>query len=177
MEFDVVMEYPQRKSNRLRSYDYSSGGYYYVTICTKNGGNFLASIKDGNMKLSRAGIISRKYWVDIPSHYDLVELDEYVIMPNHLHGIIIIKEGKTVNRQGTLPNNSQKRKHNKISKVIRTFKTLVKREIIRKAEFINFEWQRSFYDHVIRNSESLAEIRKYIKENPIKWHLDKYFSA
>ena len=174
---DMVEEYPQRKPNRLREYDYSSAGYYFVTVCLKNSKKYFGNIENGNMILSSAGSITKKYWMNIPNHYNSIQLDEFVIMPNHLHGIIIIEDEKLITHNKLSSDNPQHRKHNKLSVIIRTFKTLSKRDIINNSEFKDFDWQRSFYDNVVRNEKALAEIREYIQENPLKWHLDKYYIA
>ncbi len=81
---------PERKPNRLKEYDYSNCGWYYVTICTKNNVKHFGRIKNGEMFPNKLGKIAEKCWNEIPEHFPETELDEYVIMPNHIHGIIII---------------------------------------------------------------------------------------
>ena len=171
-----------RKLNRLKHYNYSEPGYYFVTICSRNReiifgkyienivGTGLAPVRDNvrcenNIKLSDLGNIIEKQWIDIPNQYDNVELDQYIIMPNHLHGIIIIHKWTGASPVPT------------ISNIIGSFKSKTSVEYLR---YINNEnlnicgqiWQRSFYDHIIRNDRSLNTIREYIANNPVNWKQD-----
>ena len=158
----------QRKLNRLKSYDYSKEGYYFVTICTKNRQENFGNIEDGEMVLNKFGEITEKCWYDLPNHYLNSRLDEFVIMPNHVHGIVVI-----VDRVGNGLKPFPTKQNHGLSEIIRGFKTFSSRRINELQDKFKFQWQKSFYDHVIRNEKSLSEIRKYIQENPMKWHLDK----
>lgn len=165
--------FKKRKSNRLKEYDYSKTGYYFVTLCTENGKEYFGKIENGKMVLSQYGEIAEKFWKEIPEHYDKVEMDEYVIMPNHIHGILIINNEKEIRTERCSVPTNTKRPYGLLSKIIKSFKNAVIMEVLRKLDDRNFGWQRSFYDHVIRNEESLYEIRKYIAQNPLKWELEK----
>ena len=158
-----MVEYPKRRRIHLQEYDYSSSGYYFITICMKNRNNFFCSIKNGKNILNDYGLIVERRWLDILNHYKNCELDNYVIMPDHIHGIVIV-------------NNSldTEFKCYSLSEIVRGFKTFSSKElnqVIRNET--KFQWQKSFYDRIIRNEKELDEIRKYIKQNPLKWDIEK----
>jgi putative transposase len=178
----------ERKHNRLPEIDYSQPGSYFVTICTKGSIQHFGVIKDGNVKLGNIGKIVRRRWLDIPDHYDNVKIDEFVIMPNHIHGIVIIEESHSDRRdanvgteQCSVPTDrgiefgvGRRRNYGLLSKLVKSFKDSVTKEVRKHYGAVEFVWQRSFYDHVIRNENSLHEIRKYILQNPAKWSIDEY---
>ena len=167
------MDLKERKLNRLAGFDYSTGGYYFVTICTKNRINCFGNIVDGQMILNTHGQIVKHQWIWLQKQYKYVELDEYVIMPNHIHGIIIIDDTFVGNsRDCSLQINKQKIKP--LPELIGAFKT-TSSKLIHQAGLNKFEWQKSFYDHIIRNEISLFNIRKYIKDNTLKWELDRFY--
>jgi len=172
----MTKKLPIRKANRLPNYDYSATGYYFLTINIKNKLNLFGNIVDSKMILSDAGKVADQYWAQIPNHYSNIKLDEWVIMPNHIHGILIISGEKRTAQCAVLTDSKQQKRHNLLSTVIRTYKTLVKREIKKDDKMIDFAWQRSFYDHVIRNDETLLKIREYTQNNPLKWQLDDYYT-
>ena len=167
-------KFPARKPIRLKEYDYSTTGYYYVTICTYNREEIFEKCKNAvgaplacaRIELSIIGKIIDRQWNDIKNQYDNVELDEYIIMPNHIHGILIISK-----REGASPSST-------ISQIIRSFKSKSALEYIKYINDNNLNvsgkiWQRSFYDHIIRNDKSLDKIREYISNNPLKWDDDE----
>ena len=119
-------KYPRRKRNRLREWDYSTPHWYYVTICTHNHRELFGEIVDGKMVLNDFGKIVDKYWIEIPDHFSDIRLDEYIIMPNHIHGIIIIKDKSEV-RNGHA--RSILRQHQKLPVVIGLFKSTISRTI------------------------------------------------
>lgn len=157
----------------MKSYDYSKTGYYFVTLCTKNGKEYFGKIENKKMVLNQCGEIAEKFWKGIPEHYDNIEMDGYVIMPNHIHGILIINYDKDFRTEHCSVPTNTRRAYVLLSKIIKSFKNAVTKEINQKLCDEKFEWQRSFYDNVIRNEESLYEIRKYITQNPLKWKLEK----
>ncbi|OGC82549.1 MAG: hypothetical protein A2W07_01950 [candidate division Zixibacteria bacterium RBG_16_43_9] len=163
----------ERKLNRLKEYDYSKCGYYFVTICIIRGVEYFGKIDNEKMVLNQYGKIAQEYWSEIPNIYDKVEIDEFIIMPNHIHGIIIIQENDNKRtEQCSVPTNTESG-YGLLSKVIKSFKNAVTKKNRQELGVNNFQWQRSFYDHVIRNEKSLYEIRKYIINNPLKWDLEK----
>ena len=159
------------QSRRLRHWDYSTSGGYFVTICTHLRKPFLGKIENDEMHLSALGKIVAQEWVKTAVLRESVELDEYVVMPNHLHGIIILKPVETP-RRGVIK--SGEIKVNTIGTIIGQFKAACTRRI-RAGHTRDFTWQSRFYDHVIRDETDLQRIRKYIRDNPKKWALDKYY--
>lgn len=179
---------PQRQSIRLPDYDYSTEGVYFITICTKNRECLFGEIKNGAMELSKVGQVVRNYWLEIQKHFENVQLDEFVIMPNHLHGIIILEkrveciqplQKNHVGVQyiepapGPAPTQT-KYQHvtpKSIGSIIRTFKAAVTRWC-RENSLEGQIWQRNYYEHVVRNEKSLNKIRQYILDNPLNWTQD-----
>ena len=210
------MEMKQRKLNRLEGYDYSKAGVYFVTICVHNGGCLFGNIVDGQMKKNYAGQMIDTVFQEIPQYYHEIHIDEYTIMPNHLHAIVVIESvigvganpcvrpnmqcvrpntqcvngqtqtnGQTRNigqTQGSVPTitttTTTMTRGLSLSGIIQRVKTLTTKKYIdgvKNNNWIPFNkrlWQRSFYDCIIRNEQSLDKIREYIKNNPLKWELD-----
>ncbi|MDP3024167.1 MAG: transposase [candidate division Zixibacteria bacterium] len=169
------------ESTRLKEWDYSRYGYYFVTICTKDKQHFLGDIVGDEMELSEIGKLVAEEWQKTEKIRDYVKLDEWVIMPNHLHGIIIIQNENNVETHGHasqnphIPSgdafNASLRKDN-LSNIIRGFKSATVKKAHQKG-FTNFAWQSRFYDHIIRNEKELHDIREYIIYNPSKWQFDE----
>ena len=157
----------KREPNRLRDYDYSQDGYYFITVCTRDRREFFGNIREAKVDLNRYGEIVNQCWRDLPRHYPNCSLDSFVIMPNHVHGIIVIDNGNVVGN-GLKPFPTQG-----LSEMIRGFKTFSSRKMNEEIKIDNkFQWQKSFYDHIIRNDKSLENLRQYIICNPLKWELD-----
>jgi len=172
-----------RKLNRMREYDYSQNNYYFVTICTKNWKYWLGRVGNYKMFINQFGIIVKQQWLWLIEQYPYVFLDTWMIMPNHIHGIIIIDSTLEYSKHGFKDNSrlvatgldlsSQKnQKILSLSNIIGAFKT-TSSKLIHQAGLTNFAWQRSFYDHVIRNEKYLDKIRLYIQNNPTKWEEDR----
>lgn len=188
-------------STRLSFFDYSDDGMYFVTVCTKDKRIFFGKIEKEQMILNSIGQIVNNYWMQIPKHFLGVHLDEYIIMPNHLHGIIEIRcqwedfEQKrklglinmfseymvetqqccvsTAETKNSIKSKTfYKLKPKSLPVIIRSFKSISTKTINQKFPHLNFSWQSRYYDHIIRSEKSLFEIRKYIQENPLKWALD-----
>ncbi len=175
----------QRRSIRLQGYDYSQMGSYFITICTYNRRCMFGEIIDEVMILNDAGQMAEKCWNNIPAHFPHVQLDEFVIMPNHVHGIL----GITMNVVGA-KNFSPLQNHDAhihdniprtqrpcgtiktIGSIVRGFKIGVT-EWVRQNTNIYDVWQRNYWEHIIRNENELNKIRSYIRNNPMKWHDDK----
>ena len=164
-----------RKQNRLKNYDYSDNGWYFITVCSKDRKNIFGKYKNlvgaalvsarNNIKLSIIGKIIDTQWNNIKNQYKNIELDEYIIMPNHLHGIIIINNRAQTSGAPT------------ISQIIRSFKSKSTLAYLNHLKQNNMKfpvnlWQRNFHDHIIRNDKSLNKIREYIINNPINWQFD-----
>lgn len=169
-------EQHHRRSIRLKGYDYSQEGAYFITICTYNRECLLADVHNGIVRLSRIGEIARQFWLEIPDHFDNIELDEFIIMPNHLHGILnIVSVGnETVGVQHVESlrfHQYQKIIPKSIGSIIRSYKASVTRWC-RQNGHEYFRWQRNYFEHVIRNEKSLHQIRQYIINNPLQWQFD-----
>ncbi|MFH1187862.1 MAG: transposase [bacterium] len=171
------------ESARLKGYDYSSDGAYFITICTKNREHFFGEIINQEIKLSEIGEIVRNEWMRTPEIRENVILDEWVIMPNHLHGIICIDNSNVethCNASLQQCNEYQEQEYensfgpqsNNLSAIIRGFKGAATKNI-HIAGFSEFLWQSRFYDHIIRNGDELNRIKKYIFNNPFNWEKDK----
>jgi REP element-mobilizing transposase RayT len=159
----------QRKPNRLRYYDYSKDGIYFITICAARRNEFLGKIVNGKMILNQKGAIAEKCWREIPLHFPTATLDAYVLMPDHIHGIISIDNRLETPAPPLTAPFSYPRTKMLIPKIIQQYKASVTRKIRAGLRDYSFEWQRSYHDHIVRNGQALGNIRQYIVDNPIKW--------
>jgi REP element-mobilizing transposase RayT len=175
-------------SRRLSYWDYGSNASYFVTICCKNKNHFFGEIVDGKMNLSDIGFLANKFWLEIPGHFPFVELGAFVVMPDHMHGIIIIyKTGRTdvatsnldvatsnldvvTSKMDNVTSTSaakQKWQPQTLGVIVNQYKRIV---TIRARKLdVGFAWQPLYYDHIIRNDLSFYRISKYIDDNPINW--------
>jgi putative transposase len=166
-----------RHSIRLKGYDYSQTGMYFITICVHDKVHLFGEIFNHKMILNSAGEIAKKCWLEIPNHYPNVILHEYVIMPNHVHGIIEIINAVGVQNFEPLP--PQKNRYQKIipcsiGSIIRGFKIGVTKWFHKNTNIIDL-WQRNYYEHIIRNEKSHNNISEYIINNPINWQKDRFY--
>lgn len=169
-------------SPRLKAWDYSTPWWYYVTICKKDMKCWFGIIKNGKMKLNDLGKVIEEEWIKTKVIRSNVDLDKFVIMPNHFHGIPIVKDVETSRRDvskesetGHRPVSTQL-KPNSLGSIIGQFKSVCTKRIY-KLGYRNFLWQKGFYDHIIRNENDLGRIRTYIQNNPLKWELDEYYRS
>ncbi|VXD19586.1 transposase [Planktothrix paucivesiculata] len=184
----------KRQSIRLRGYDYSQSGFYFITICCYQRECLFGNIINSQMELNNLGGLVKEEWVKSAEIRKEIELGEFVIMPNHFHGIIIIDQEinqnvdnynhvntNDVGANGRSPlqeiQSSQQEismKPKSLSSLIAGFKsaTTKKINIIRDTPK-NPVWQRNYYDHIIRNDESLERIREYVQNNPLSWENDQ----
>jgi putative transposase len=147
-----------RKSLRLPHYDYATPGAYFLTICVADRACLLGSVTDGKVVLSRGGRIVEETWRTLPSHYPHIELDEFVVMPNHMHGLLVIRE------DGSHP----------LPELVRAFKSFSAREINKAPTGSRRPlWQRGYHEHVVRGEKDLNAIRGYIQNNPLQWEMDE----
>ncbi len=169
-----------RRSIRLKGYDYSSEGAYFVTICVKGGESVLGEVVGGEMVLNEYGRIVEACWQDLVNHYDHVVLDAFVIMPNHIHFIVILIDA-TVGAgrvgAGLRPAPTGDKQHG-LPEIVRAIKSFSARRIneLRDATGSSF-WQRNYYEHIIRNERALNAIREYIHNNPANWLQDQLHPA
>jgi REP element-mobilizing transposase RayT len=162
----------------LKEWDYGTPGYYFVTICTQNRTHWFGEVSLDRMIFSPVGKIAVQYWERIPHVYPNICLDAWVIMPNHMHAIVIIKEtsGAAVETsQWDVSTKNHYLRSGTLGAIINQYKSACTKHI-HKIGNHNFGWQARFYDHIIRNEKSLGRIRAYISGNPIKWTEDEYFS-
>jgi REP element-mobilizing transposase RayT len=174
------------ESARLKEWDYSKPWWYYITINTKDHKHYFGRIESYKMMLNDLGKIAETCWENIINHYPMVELDYYVIMPNHLHGIIILNPKVETGhpsrlglaeadapslQQNNIKQNNSSANTPSLSNIIGSFKSAVTKQI-HQTGYLNFKWQRSFYDRIIRNETELFNIRKNIEQNPLKWDLE-----
>jgi REP element-mobilizing transposase RayT len=150
-----------RHSIRLAGYDYAQAGVYFVTICTQNRECLLGDVIDNTMRLSTYGRIATEWWNNIPDHFDNAELDGYVAMPNHLHGIIVLHSPETGTPRRTL------------GQIIAYFKYQSTKSINDLCDTPGRRfWQRNYYEHIVQNETELNRVREYIINNPVSWVTD-----
>ncbi|KAA0138469.1 transposase [Gimesia chilikensis] len=167
---DVNMNVPRRKVIRLAGYDYSQSGFYFLTSCTQHSLCLFGTIQDGNMFPNQAGKMVQRLWMKLNEKYPQIILHEMVVMPNHIHGIIQIDH--QVETEASSPS---------VAICMQWFKTMTTNEYLQGVRqqdwqaFLKRLWQRSYYEHIIRDEEAYHEITEYIKTNPGNWGKDKYF--
>lgn len=164
-------DFPRRKDIRLKHYDYSQTGYYFVTICTEEKKHLLCDIvesvgvgfhADPKIRLTSIGEAIEESLNKLSEIFNGIQIDEYIIMPNHIHFIVILEGGN-----GNPP----------LQDVVGRMKSFTTNQYnkLKGTKYLTL-WQRNYYEHVIRNNKELLEIREYIVNNPVKWKLDKYYS-
>lgn len=185
-----------RRSIRLREYDYSSVGAYFVTVCANGRECLFGECDDGDMRVNDAGRMVVEIWNSLLERFPNVALDEYMIMPNHFHGIIVLEDANE--RRGEpcvrpvlddpIENGCRAGDHNdrpcgthvgSVSRIVQAFKSLTTVKYVRGVNDRNWSqfsgrlWQRNFYERIIRDEKEMSSIREYIRFNPSKWTLDK----
>jgi putative transposase len=190
------------ESTRLGNRDYAANGLYFITICTDKRRHFFGNVQELEMQLSDIGKIAEQFWLEIPNHFQHTKIDSFVIMPNHVHGIIIIDKPKNdddnlqtryitsdpnnniASHSNNLDNNASPQnisdesnqfgglKPGSLQTIIHSYKSAVTRWC-GKNGYEDFRWQPRFYETIIRTDYSLDNVRKYIDNNPIKWEYDK----
>jgi putative transposase len=193
----------KRKSSRLSEYNYSFPNWYYITICTHERRNLFGKINNDKMILNKFGNVVEEEWIRTKEIRKNVDLDYYVIMPNHLHGIIIIEQSieknnfqspsHTTKNVGATRWVAQNKEDRAIQRIAPTKQTLIpnslgsiigqfKSKVTKRLRELSGNpdlkiWQRNYYEHIIRNEIDLQNIRKYITLNPLKWEIDEYFNS
>ena len=178
-KMDNEKELPKRKPTRLGGFDYSTNGAYFITICTQNRKNILSKIVGTGVldcpqnRLTKYGEIADKYIKQLNDFYDHLSVESYIIMPNHIHLLLFVKENNNVMQFGQsrtpVPTNVE-RANSVCSKFVSTFKRFCNKEY---GENI---WQSRFHDHIIRNREDYEEHLRYIHDNPIMWQFDELYT-
>ncbi|WP_010665388.1 transposase [Marinilabilia salmonicolor] len=183
-------------SARMQNWDYGWNAAYFVAICTANRDLFFGDIVHGKMRLSEIGEMVHKYWFEISEHFPFVKLDVHIVMPNHVHGIVLIDkpdDGRNDERNGgrndervvgrnvemqnfaslqppSPPKNKFGFQSQNLAFIIRDYKTGVTKYA--RNNNVHFAWQSRFHDHIIRNDAEYQRIKNYIIRNPTKWHDD-----
>ncbi len=159
-----------RRSIRLKGYDYTRPGAYFVTICSQNRECLFGQIVNGEMRLNEFGEIVARTWYDLPNHVANVQLDAFVVMPNHVHAVIVITAvGAGSERADS--NSAPIPKRHALPEIVRQLKTFSARRINqRRGTPGTTVWQRNYYEHIVRNDGELNRIRKYIANNPLHWN-------
>lgn len=175
----------KKRQYRLKGFDYRNEGWYFVTICTKDRQHFFGKVVRKRMYLSGIGQICHDYWLDIPNHFEHIELGEMVVMPDHVHGVLglfyphvgvgtLDSNVPTIETNG--PTMSQiSPKSGSLSHIIRTYKAACT-HMIRQITNLPFAWQSRFHDRIIRNEDELQRIENYIRMNPMNWQEDTFFT-
>lgn len=185
------------KSDRLEGWDYSNAGAYFITICTHNRIHHFGKCQNGQMQLSTIGLIVQGCWFEIPRFNPQVQLGSFIVMPNHVHGILILDEmggsdttmNSDTNAVETLQCNVSTMGEHKSSKfyqkispepgsistIIRSFKSACTKHINKTFPNSGFKWQARFHDHIIRNEQSYHRISNYINNNPKVWKEDRFY--
>jgi len=158
-----------RRSIRLKDYDYASPGAYFVTVCTHDRECLFGEIVDSKIVFNDLGRLVVKSWIWLAERYPYVELDEFIIMPNHLHGILVVSDHCRGDSR-TAPTSKRK----PLGRIIGAFKTVSTKRvnILRRTPGAPL-WQRGFYEHVIRDTDNINLIHEYIITNPARWALDR----
>jgi putative transposase len=167
-----------RRSIRLHGADYSEPGAYFVTICTAERRNIFGKIDEGRAVVSLLGEIARACWVQIPAHFPAASLKEFVVMPNHLRGIIGLSVGARyivpLDPSARRPERFQKPVKGSIPTIVRTFKAAVARRAKKELGMDGDDiWQRNYFERVLRDGKEYADASKYILENPMRWEWDE----
>ena len=181
-------ERPHRRRLRLKGYDYAQDGAYYVTICAQHRLCLFGDIVDGKIRLNTAGSAVQAVWNELPRRFARLELDAFVVMPNHVHGIaafvgagLALPGDEGVARKGAA-SSTPTRGHAEygtaggapaLGDVVRAFKSLSAIRVNRLLTRSGPLWQRNYYEHVIRDEDELKRIREYIANNPMQWELDR----
>jgi putative transposase len=153
-----------RRSIRLKGFDYSRSAIYFVTICVQNRECLFGTISHNRMSLNNAGKMASAEWLALPSRFPSVILDEFIVMPNHFHGIIYISSDSPENL--------------KLGKIVGAFKSIVNNNYITGVKSENWQpfnqrlWQRNYYEHILRDDFALQKIQEYIQNNPFTWQTD-----
>ena len=167
---------PRRRATRLRGYHYGQTGGYFVTICLQDQKCILGKIMDGRMYLNEIGKIVVACWNRIPQHFCAVELDVSVVMPNHIHGVILLGTERT--KCPCPPTHTQPNRRGEVSsptlgQIVAYFKYQSTKYVNQYRDIAGTQiWQRNYYDHVLRDDIDLQRIRQYIRDNPMQWELD-----
>jgi REP element-mobilizing transposase RayT len=174
MKYDPLKHH--RRSIRLKGWDYAAPGAYFVTICAHQRQELFGEVVGGEMRLNEYGQIAAARWRWLADQYPYVRLDEWVIMPNHMHGVLMMVDDEAAGRGGSrpAPTRPDAPKRKPLDQLIGAFKTVSAKHINQLRQTSGAPiWQRNYYEHIIRDERELTAIRRYIRNNPLKWSLDR----
>jgi putative transposase len=160
---------PMRKKQRLQGFDYCQPTYYFITICTHNRRTWFGNINNDQMHFHTPGTIAQSQWTTLPERFAGLQLDQFVIMPNHIHGLLLLTSESS--EEGTT-----RRSHPSLAKIVGTFKGATSHQIHSDIA-PNFAWQHGFYDSIVRNEQMLHNLRQYIINNPACWTQDQLYNS
>ncbi len=160
------------KPHRKSGYDYNQSGAYFVTICIKDRKCLFGRIENEQLIHNHLGVIANECLEEIPKHFEEVELGEYIVMPNHIHCVILITTDNSENSSIKIMSSTPKRRYEKLPIIVANYKAAVTRRINKEVSDNDFGWQISFYDHIIRDDFGLGNIYNYIRNNPLTWNKD-----
>jgi REP element-mobilizing transposase RayT len=164
-----------RRSMRLKGYDYCRKGLYFITVCVQNRECLFGEISNGEMVLNEYGKIIQTVWNELPQHYTNVQLGEFVVMPNHIHGIIVITDTAVGAGLGVVGAGLKPAPTHGLTEIVRALKTFSARQINKMRGTVGERlWQRNYYEHIIRNADAHHKIATYILNNPANWLNDKF---
>jgi putative transposase len=165
--------FPRRKSLRLAGYDYKQQGVYFVTLCTRDKLCLFGQISDGTMRLNQYGQNAESVWQELPLQYPDINNSIFIVMPNHIHGLISLQEIKRAGFEKSWEKPAPTRPFT-LSEIVRAFKTYSSRKInqLRHTPGVHI-WQRGYYEHIIQSENEYNQIGEYILFNPAKWELDR----
>lgn len=171
---NVVEQGRHRRSIRLPGFDYSQLGAYYITVCTKDRECLFGQVLNRQMQLSQAGRIIQEVWDGLPHFYHGIEVDAFVVMPNHVHGVLAIHEPVgAIHESPSYAEPIVHRRRMLLSKIVGRLKMVSAKQInALRGSSGQPLWQRNYYEHVIRDDGSLNRIRLYISDNPAQWEFD-----
>ena len=164
---------PSRRSIRLRHFDYRQAGYYFLTLCTDQRRNLFGYVFDDSVRLSALGELAAMQWLALPEHFAYASLDAFVVMPNHVHGIVqLLTELREVDRTERFGAPCR----GSIATLVRSYKAAVTRQArLHATDSRQVVWQRNYWERVIRDEAELLETRRYIENNPQQWMLDRLY--
>ena len=186
-------EIHKRRSIRLKGYDYSQAGLYFITICVQDRECLFGNIENGEMILNDAGKMIETEWLNLNNRFSNIELHEFIVMPNHFHGILEIVGATLVVAQNDVNTQNKNNENEKgqpqgiaptktVGDMMDAFKSISTVEYIRGVKNLGWKpfdgriWQRNYYEHIIRNEQSYQTISNYIINNPAKWQEDKFYA-
>ena len=174
MIIETIDDRPDRSSIRLPKFDYSQPGCYFITICAFRMRCLFGRIENAHVLLSQTGFAVRARWIDVPHHFPNVDIDAFVVMPNHFHGIVVVKE--RARRAVPLQDRGEAFQHPmpaSIPTIVRSFKASVTRHVRSQSRKSDIEvWQSNYFERVIRDGPEFAKNSHYICCNPAMWHID-----